>query len=105
MSLLEIESLRIEFPGEEDERLVAVKGVDLAIEPGETEVRTRPLRRDCIDPVAGRIGNARHQRDSTLPFSVSKVLPPFFILLASGNAADDPNTSLRLGPAAAGPPP
>jgi oligopeptide/dipeptide ABC transporter ATP-binding protein len=34
VSLLEIESLRIEFPGEE-ERLVAVKGVDLALEAGE----------------------------------------------------------------------
>jgi oligopeptide/dipeptide ABC transporter ATP-binding protein len=34
MSLLEIESLRVEFPGEEGP-LVAVKGVDLAIEAGE----------------------------------------------------------------------
>ncbi len=34
MSLLEIESLRIEFPGEEG-ALVAVKGVDLAVEQGE----------------------------------------------------------------------
>jgi len=33
-SLLEIESLRVQFPGEEGP-LVAVKGVDLAIEPGE----------------------------------------------------------------------
>jgi oligopeptide/dipeptide ABC transporter ATP-binding protein len=32
--LLEIESLRVEFPGEEGP-LVAVKGVDLAVEPGE----------------------------------------------------------------------
>jgi oligopeptide/dipeptide ABC transporter ATP-binding protein len=34
MSLLEIESLRIEFPGEEG-TLAAVKGVDLALEQGE----------------------------------------------------------------------
>ena len=34
--LLEIESLRIEFPGEDGERLVAVKGVDLVVEAGET---------------------------------------------------------------------
>jgi oligopeptide/dipeptide ABC transporter ATP-binding protein len=34
MSLLEIEALRVEFPGE-DGPLVAVKGVDLAIEQGE----------------------------------------------------------------------
>jgi oligopeptide/dipeptide ABC transporter ATP-binding protein len=36
MSLLEVQDLRIEFPGEEDERLVAVKGVDLQVEAGET---------------------------------------------------------------------
>jgi oligopeptide/dipeptide ABC transporter ATP-binding protein len=34
MSLLEIEALRVEFPGE-DGPLVAVKGVDLAVETGE----------------------------------------------------------------------
>jgi oligopeptide/dipeptide ABC transporter ATP-binding protein len=34
MSLLEIDSLRIEFPGRPDP-LVAVKGVDLTLEPGE----------------------------------------------------------------------
>jgi ABC-type microcin C transport system duplicated ATPase subunit YejF len=33
-SLLEIEALRVEFPGE-DGPLVAVKGVDLQVEPGE----------------------------------------------------------------------
>jgi oligopeptide/dipeptide ABC transporter ATP-binding protein len=35
MSLLEIEALRIEFPGEDGEELVAVKGVDLEVEAGE----------------------------------------------------------------------
>jgi oligopeptide/dipeptide ABC transporter ATP-binding protein len=35
MSLLEIDSLRVEFPGEDDGRLVAVKGVDLEVEAGE----------------------------------------------------------------------
>jgi oligopeptide/dipeptide ABC transporter ATP-binding protein len=34
-ALLEIEALRIEFPGEDDQRLVAVKGVDLAVNAGE----------------------------------------------------------------------
>ncbi len=34
-ALLEIDSLRIEFPGEDGQRLVAVKGVDLAVEQGE----------------------------------------------------------------------
>src|SRR5207237_7909161 len=38
-------------------------------------------------------------RASTLPFSVSKVLPPFLVGVASGSAADEPSTSLRLGPA------
>ena len=39
-------------------------------------------------------------RASTLPFSVSNVVPPLFLAaVASGNAADDPSTSLRLGPA------
>src|SRR4029450_7258264 len=35
----------------------------------------------------------------TLPFSVSKVLPPFLTACASGSAAEEPSTSLRLGPA------
>ncbi len=35
----------------------------------------------------------------TLPFSVSKVLPPFGDGVASGAAAEEPSTSLRLGPA------
>jgi oligopeptide/dipeptide ABC transporter ATP-binding protein len=34
-ALLEIESLRVEFPGEDDQRLVAVKGVDLEVNAGE----------------------------------------------------------------------
>jgi len=56
-----------------------------------------------IDPVAGRIGNAgpsrRSIRASTLPFSVSKVLPPLRPWLAlPGPIADEPSTSLRLGP-------
>jgi hypothetical protein len=39
------------------------------------------------------------RRDGTLPFSVSKVLPPFFVGVASGNEAEEPNTSLSVGPA------
>ncbi len=35
MSLLEIESLRVEFPGEDGRQLVAVKGVDLEVDAGE----------------------------------------------------------------------
>src|SRR5439155_22333464 len=38
-------------------------------------------------------------RARTLPFRVSKVLPPFLVGVASGNAAEEPSTSLRLGPA------
>src|SRR3982074_1756301 len=46
-----------------------------------------------------QIGGTGH-RARTLPFRVSKVLPPLFLVaVASGSAAEDPNTSLRLGPA------
>src|SRR5260370_15956585 len=38
-------------------------------------------------------------RARTLPFRVSKVLPPFLVAVASGSAAEEPSTSLRLGPA------
>ena len=34
-----------------------------------------------------------------MPFSVSKVLPPFFVAVASGTAFDVPSTSLSDGPA------
>src|SRR5258708_27607920 len=37
-------------------------------------------------------------RARTLPLRVSKVLPPFFVAVASGSAAEEPSTSLRLGP-------
>ena len=36
-------------------------------------------------------------RVRTLPFSVSKVLPPFLVGVASGSAAEEPSTSERLG--------
>src|SRR5438270_6333236 len=38
-------------------------------------------------------------RVRTLPFRVSNVLPPFLVTVASGSAAEEPSTSLRLGPA------
>src|SRR5260370_36673446 len=38
-------------------------------------------------------------RARTLPFRVSKVLPPFLVAVASGSDAEEPSTSLRLGPA------
>src|ERR1700682_2347774 len=40
-------------------------------------------------------------RARTLPFRVSKVLPPFCVGVASGADAEEPSTSLRLGPAGA----
>jgi peptide/nickel transport system permease protein len=59
MSLLEIEALRIEFPGEEGEQLVAVKGVDLAVEQGE---------------VVGLVGESGSGKTQTA-FSVLGILP------------------------------
>ena len=50
-------------------------------------------------PVMASLSSNGDYRVSTLPLSVSKVLPPRLVLLASGNEADDPSTSLRLGPA------
>src|SRR3984885_2698038 len=38
-------------------------------------------------------------RVRTLPVRVSNALPPFFLGVASGSAAEEPNASLRLGPA------
>ena len=80
-------------------------GSDRPVETGEPQIRPRPWRRAGIDPVAGRIGNAgggvAHRatghRVRTLPFSVSKVLPPFLRRRRLGQAAEEPSTSLRLG--------
>src|ERR1700722_6851795 len=48
----------------------------------------------------GACGKARH-RVNALPLSVSNVLPFFLATVASGSAAAEPSTSLRLGPAGA----
>src|SRR5215218_1491366 len=63
-------------------------------------------------PQRGRPRRSLEQNDlppdhrvSTLPFSVSKVVPPLLrALFASGSDAEEPSTSLRRG-AATGPPP
>src|SRR5260221_3370260 len=85
-------------PGRHQQR----PGSDRAVKTGEPQIRPRPRRRMRIHPVAGCIGNAGGgvaHRVRTLPFNVSKVLPPFFPACASGSAVDVPSTSLRLGPA------
>src|SRR5262249_16478023 len=81
-------------------------GSDRPVEASEPEIGPRPWRRDGVDPVSGRIRNARGRIAHgygylwrTLPFSVSKVLPPFFAVVTSGAAFAEPSTSLRLGPA------
>jgi oligopeptide/dipeptide ABC transporter ATP-binding protein len=82
--LLEIESLRIEFPGEDDERLVAVKGVDLAIEPGEVvglvgesgsgkSLTCRAVMRMVPEPGAISAGSIRFDGEDVLALNTKKL--------------------------------
>ena len=84
MSLLEIESLRIEFPGEEDEQLVAVKGVDLAVEQGEVvglvgesgsgkSLTCRAVMRMVPEPGAISAGQVRFDGEDVLALGTSKL--------------------------------
>jgi oligopeptide/dipeptide ABC transporter ATP-binding protein len=84
MSLLEIESLRIEFPGEDDERLVAVKGVDLTVEPGEVlglvgesgsgkSLTCRAVMRMVPEPGAISAGSIRFDGEDVLALGRSKL--------------------------------
>src|ERR1700676_3691458 len=59
----------------------------------------RPSCRSRRQRALPRRSSEAGHRVRTLPFRVSKVLPPFFVTLASGSAAEEPSTSLRLGPA------
>jgi oligopeptide/dipeptide ABC transporter ATP-binding protein len=81
--LLEIESLRIEFPGE-DGPLVAVKGVDLAIEPGEVlglvgesgsgkSLTCRAVMRMVPEPGAISAGAIRFDGEDVLSLRRSKL--------------------------------
>jgi oligopeptide/dipeptide ABC transporter ATP-binding protein len=84
MSLLEIESLRIEFPGEEDEQLVAVKGVDLAVEQGEVvglvgesgsgkSLTCRAVMRMIPEPGVVSAGQVRFDGEDVLSLGTSKL--------------------------------
>src|SRR4030088_1413351 len=62
--------------------------------------------RECRPSCRSRQQRGRQQcssdpghRARTLPFRVSKVLPPFLVSVSSGSDAEEPSTSLRLGPA------
>jgi oligopeptide/dipeptide ABC transporter ATP-binding protein len=83
MSLLEIESLRIEFPGE-DGSLVAVKGVDLAIEQGEVvglvgesgsgkSLTCRAVMRMVPEPGEIAAGQVRFDGEDVTSFDKSKL--------------------------------
>jgi oligopeptide/dipeptide ABC transporter ATP-binding protein len=82
-ALLEIESLRVEFPGEEGP-LVAVKGVDLAIEPGEIvglvgesgsgkSLTCRAVMRMVPEPGAISAGAVRFDGEDVLALSTRKL--------------------------------
>ena len=84
MSLLEIESLRIEFPGEQDEQLVAVKGVDLAVEQGEVvglvgesgsgkSLTCRAVMRMVPEPGAVSAGQVRFDGEDVLSLGTKKL--------------------------------
>src|SRR4030088_3545252 len=62
--------------------------------------------RECRPSCRSRQQRGRQQcssdpghRARTLPFRVSKVLPPFLVSVSSGSDAEEPSTSRRLGPA------
>ena len=75
-------------------------GTDRPVEPRQPQIGPRPGRRDGVDPVAGRIGDAaaglRH-RASELPLSVSKVPPLPVLILDESGMREVPSASLRLG--------
>jgi oligopeptide/dipeptide ABC transporter ATP-binding protein len=84
MSLLEIESLRVEFPGEDGERLVAVKGVDLAVEQGEVvglvgesgsgkSLTCRAVMRMVPEPGSISAGQVRFDGEDVLSLGTSKL--------------------------------
>jgi oligopeptide/dipeptide ABC transporter ATP-binding protein len=83
MSLLEIEALRVEFPGEEGP-LVAVKGVDLAVEQGEVvglvgesgsgkSLTCRAVMRMVPEPGAISAGQVRFDGEDVMSLGTAKL--------------------------------
>jgi oligopeptide/dipeptide ABC transporter ATP-binding protein len=83
MSLLEIESLRVEFPGEEGQ-LIAVKGVDLAVEQGEVvglvgesgsgkSLTCRAVMRMVPEPGVVSAGQVRFDGEDVLSLGTSEL--------------------------------
>ena len=110
MSLLEIESLRIEFPGEEEERLVAVKGVDLEVEAGEVlglvgesgsgkSLTCRAVMRMVPEPGAISAGSVRFDGEDVLALGTAKLRE--FRAHAVGMIYQNPfgslNPTMRIG--------
>src|SRR5271170_6500047 len=61
-------------------------GADRPVEPRQPQVRTQPGRGDCVDPIAGRVGDRTGRPGhllSGLPVSESNVpYPPVLVLVA-----------------------
>ena len=81
-------------------------GADRPVETGKPQIGPRPGRRARIDPVAGCVGNAggrvAHRVGSSREnVAVQRIEGAAALLdgVASGSAAEEPSTSLRLGPA------
>src|SRR5512132_2933929 len=79
-------------------------GTGRSVEARKSKVRTAEGRRENVDPVSGRIGDASgavaHLLPSGLPVRVSNVPRPVLMLLESGTGLV--SASLRLGPCGRG---
>jgi oligopeptide/dipeptide ABC transporter ATP-binding protein len=109
MSLLEIEALRVEFPGS-DGPLAAVKGVDLALEPGEVvglvgesgsgkSLTCRAVMRMIPEPGSIAGGSVRFDGEDVLGLSTSKLrdLRAHSIGMIYQNPFGSLNPTLRVG--------
>src|SRR5262249_9674474 len=78
-------------------------GADRSIESRQAEIWAAERRRETVDPVSGRIGDASGaiaHFPSGLPVNVSNVPRPVLMLLESGTGAL--SASLKLGPCGRG---
>jgi oligopeptide/dipeptide ABC transporter ATP-binding protein len=109
VSLLEIEALRVEFPGA-DGPLAAVKGVDLALEAGEVvglvgesgsgkSLTCRAVMRMIPDPGQIAAGSVRYDGEDVLGLSTAKLrdLRAHSIGMIYQNPFGSLNPTLRVG--------